>query len=186
MPLDPTAISAIFSPCRRYRYVWRYAFSNSPSLIPRTMCGGIINFILLNPSTADETKADPTITRCIRRGFKLDAREVIITNLFSWRATEPKHMIKAHARGVDVIGDDNDDWLIRCARAADMVVCGWGNHGKLIARSKQVRDMMTAHDIQPYQLLETGQGEPQHPLYVSYGIEPSFMHPISGSILRAP
>lgn len=52
---------AIFSPCREYRYkLWR---TWDASKLP-------LNVIGLNPSTADETKNDPTIRRCIQ--FAID------------------------------------------------------------------------------------------------------------------
>ena len=61
--------SAIFSPCKKYRYVlWRVW---DKSL-------GYVNFVCLNPSTADEIHNDPTIIRCINyahNGGTLERKE---------------------------------------------------------------------------------------------------------------
>jgi len=53
--------SAIFSPCREYRYsLWRkWGGLFAPDY------KGYVMFIGLNPSTADENRDDPTIRRCI-------------------------------------------------------------------------------------------------------------------------
>ena len=47
--------SAVYSPCKKYRYSLTRAIPNSKlSLL----------FILLNPSTATELANDPTVSRC--------------------------------------------------------------------------------------------------------------------------
>ena len=47
--------SAVLSPCRQYRYaLWR-KWADGPQVL----------FVMLNPSTADESVDDPTIRRCI-------------------------------------------------------------------------------------------------------------------------
>ena len=49
-----TASGATFSPCRRWRYLlWRQWDAAKP----------VANFLMLNPSTADEVKLDPTCSR---------------------------------------------------------------------------------------------------------------------------
>ena len=48
---------AHFSPDRVYRYWLEIRWAN----------GRAINFLMLNPSTADEKKNDPTVERCERR-----------------------------------------------------------------------------------------------------------------------
>jgi hypothetical protein len=74
----PMQRGAEFSPCRRYRYVlWR---TWDPA-------AGSVNFIGLNPSTADEQVDDPTIRCCI--GFARDwgYGGLVMTNLFAIPAT---------------------------------------------------------------------------------------------------
>ena len=52
----------------------------------------LILFIGLNPSTADETKNDPTIRRCINFAKDWGYGGVMIANLFAFRSTSPEIM----------------------------------------------------------------------------------------------
>jgi hypothetical protein len=68
---------AMFTPTREHRYVlWR-----------RWGEGPAVNFIGLNPSTADEQEDDPTIRRCIgfARNWGYDA---LVTLTSRYSATE--------------------------------------------------------------------------------------------------
>jgi len=49
-------------------------------------------FIGLNPSTADETSDDPTLTRCINYAKYWGFGGVCMANLFAFRATKPSAM----------------------------------------------------------------------------------------------
>lgn len=46
-------------------------------------------FIGLNPSTADESKDDPTIRRCIRFAKDWGYGGLLMMNAFAFRATDP-------------------------------------------------------------------------------------------------
>ena len=76
---------AVFNPGRTHRYLlWR---------IDNTMAsGGMICWVLLNPSTADETKNDPTVERCVRRSCRLGYRIVVVANAFALRSTDPAEL----------------------------------------------------------------------------------------------
>src|SRR2546425_13227597 len=57
MRMIMSASGAAFSKCRRWRYLlWRRWDEKRPSA----------NFLMLNPSTADETQLDPSCTRARR------------------------------------------------------------------------------------------------------------------------
>lgn len=47
-------------------------------------------FVLLNPSTADLSKNDPTVERCERRAKRMGFGGVEIVNLFALRSTDPQ------------------------------------------------------------------------------------------------
>ena len=155
--------SARFSPCRRWRYtLWR-----------RWGDGALANFLLLNPSTADESDNDPTVERCQRRATTLGYAGLVVTNIFAWRSTDPSALYTAD----DPVGPDNDAAILEAARGAALVVCGWGNHGRLNGRGASVLALLRRAGVQPYCLAMTGAGEPQHPLYLSYALNPQ---PIDG------
>ena len=65
---------ARFSIDRRYRYaLWR-VWDHDENLY---------NFLLLNPSSADEVTNDPTIERCERRARRWGFGSMIVTNFFA-------------------------------------------------------------------------------------------------------
>lgn len=53
-----------------------------------------------------------------------------------------------------------------------MVLCGFGCHGKFMERSKQVVSMLRAANVRLHYLSMTKDGEPGHPLYLSYDLQP--------------
>ena len=59
---------------------------------------------MLNPSTATEVQNDPTVERCERRARALGFGAFRVTNIFAFRATDPKVM-RAEA---DPVGPAND------------------------------------------------------------------------------
>ncbi len=152
--------SAVFSDCRRYRYeLWR-----------RWGSGKFVMFIGLNPSTADEENDDPTVRRCIAfaRAWGYDA--LCMTNIFAFRATDPKVM-KAQ---FDPAGLGNDKTLARLSREAGVVVAAWGTHGTHMNRGEAVRKL--AHNLQCLKL--TKDGHPGHPLYLPSSLMPQPWGPL--------
>jgi outer membrane protein OmpA-like peptidoglycan-associated protein len=85
----------------------------------------IANFLMLNPSTADEAQLDPSCTRARTYAERWGFGSLPITNIFAWRATDPQEMKAAR----DPVGRGNDAAILRAAREAAVVVCAWGNAG---------------------------------------------------------
>lgn len=150
--------SAKFSDCGQYRYNLMRKFSEGTR---------IINFIMLNPSTANEFVNDPTIAKCETRAINLKFDKMIITNLFAFRATDPNDMMEVD----DPIGEKNDIFILDHARNAEMVVCAWGNGGQHNWRSGDVTRMLKKHGIKLHALKLNSSGEPSHPLYLSNKLE---------------
>lgn len=153
-------MSAVFSPCRTWRYCLERVWD--PAL-PRAA------FILLNPSTADETKDDPTIRRCIGFAKAWGMGGLVLGNAFALRSTDP-FVLRDHA---DPIGPDNDQHLAELAKGAETVVCGWGAHGVLNERDRRVCEIIEAAGAQPMALKRTFGGQPGHPLYLKRTLWPS-------------
>jgi hypothetical protein len=163
---------ASFSGCGRYRYRLSRELGGTKT----------IAFIMLNPSTADGTKDDPTIRRC--KGFARDwgYGRLLIVNLYAFRATEPRDMWRMCEGGGDltkrpefILGEDNDSAIVRATCEArgsgGIVICAWGKGGttnkSLLAvhAARQARvARLVGGDL--YCLGENGDGSPKHPLYL--------------------
>jgi hypothetical protein len=121
----------------------------------------------LNPSTADEVTDDPTLTRCINFAKSWGYGGVCMTNLFAYRATDPKVMKSQR----DPIGAENDFWLHKLANDAGIVVAAWGNDGSYLNRSNMVVEMLP----NLHYLKMNKSGEPAHPLYLKADLVPVLM-----------
>lgn len=157
--VDDSSSGAVFSDCRKWRYrLWRVWDDRKP----------YANFLMLNPSTADEKVLDPTCTRCRNFAEAWGYGALIVTNLFAWRATEPDDM-KAAA---DPVGPENDEHIIEVASAAGVVICAWGNHGTFKERVDRVLGLLKESGVQLHALKINGTGQPAHPLYLPSELRP--------------
>jgi len=144
------APSAVFSPCRTWRYVLRRRWAAEPALL----------VIGLNPSTADETVDDPTIRRCAGFARELGCGGLTMANLFAFRATDPAAMKAAP----NPVGPDNDDWLEALAAEHEIRVAAWGVHGAHLGRADDVVARGLLGELRCWGTTATGQ--PRHPLYL--------------------
>lgn len=154
-----TTRRATFSDDRKYRYTLQIEWDRGKPCI---------NFLMLNPSTADEFANDPTVERCERRARNLGYGMVSITNLFALRSTDPIGLLECD----DPIGEYNDIYILDEALCADKVVCAWGMYGIFMGRSKQIMSKLIGVGVKPFCLKTTQKGEPCHPLYLPYTLEP--------------
>jgi hypothetical protein len=162
--MDTITAGAAFSPCRTYRYSLTRAIEERMIFVePR----GTLLVIGLNPSTADETKNDPTVKRLMHRASVLGFDRLVVCNLFAFRATDPAVMRAA----ADPVGPDNDHFLLTEAAGAAMVLAAWGNHGTHNGRARFVRELLERE--KPLHALRlTSIQEPEHPLYLPYSLAP--------------
>lgn len=151
--------TASFSKCRKYRYVLERIWNDDRK--------PLLNFIMLNASTADEVANDPTVERCERRARMWHYGGLIVTNLFAWRSTDPRQLRDV----ADPVGPDNDEAIVESAHRAQLVVCAWGNHGRLLDRGEVVRKRINIFMPLHYLRL-TKTGMPEHLLYLSYDLKP--------------
>jgi len=150
---------ATFSTCNRYRYaLWRTWSESDHACL----------FLMLNPSTADESVNDPTVERCQRYAQGWGYGGLVVCNLFAFRATDPALMKQEE----DPAGPENDAAILDAARRCGIVVCAWGNHGSHLGRAKTVVSMLMADDIELHALKITGEGHPGHPLYLKKDLTP--------------
>jgi len=149
---------ATFDDTRTYRYTLGRRWAKGG----RRVC-----FCLLNPSTADEKVLDPTLTRCFGYAKRWGFNAMDVTNVFGLRSTDPKGLREVE----DPVGPGNDAAIVKLARRADLVVVGWGTHGRLHGRHERVLDLLNPA-CEPMCLGVTKGGYPKHPLYLRADLEP--------------
>ena len=147
--------SAVFSPCRKYRYSLSRIWDINQK---------IILFIGLNPSTADETHDDPTIIRCLLYSSRWGVGGLIMVNLFAFRATLPKDLKNSK----HPVGRNNNQFIIHAHIEASMTIAAWGNDGDLFNRDQEVLEIIS----NPMCLKVNKTGQPAHPLYQKKDIKP--------------
>lgn len=153
---------AVYSDCERYRYLLTREWDAAG---PRAL------FVMLNPSTATEVQNDPTVERCERRARALGFGAFRVTNIFAYRATDPKDM-RAQP---DPVGPENDAAIVESvAWAGDggRIICAWGAHGAHLGRGAAVERLLRGTGRDLFHLGLTKAGDPKHPLYIGYERQP--------------
>ena len=142
---------AIFSDDRKYRYaLWRVWSVVRPLLL----------LIGLNPSVANELKDDPTITRGMVRADRTGYGGLLMANLYGYVSTDPKALLVND----NSVGELTDYYLKQMIALSSRQLCGWGSFLPVAKRAPEVLAMLK----EPYCLGVNADGQPKHPLYVSY------------------
>lgn len=153
--------SAVFS----FDYTYRYRLSRVWGPASRMV------FVMLNPSTADATHNDPTITRCMGFARREGLGGIVVVNLFALRVTRPVHLFDGTV-GDDPNGLSNQryvDGALYGARAdAWPIVCAWGANKRVDeSEAWQTFFKSPAHPHLDLLCLGTNKdGSPCHPLYL--------------------
>lgn len=172
--IDISKDTALFSKCERYRYILTRNFLNSkrpPKKRPNSKLS-VCNFIMLNPSTADAEKNDPTVARCCKYAQRWGYGALIVTNIFGYRATDPREM-KAQE---DPVGKLNMKYIYKAASDSDFIVCAWGTHGGYQNQGREVVEMLEEMQGIMHCLKITKHGHPKHPLYCKGDLKPASYH----------
>ena len=144
--------NAALSPCGKYRWALSRWWAPGPTAL----------FIMLNPSTADAERDDPTLRRCIGFARAWGCGSLFVGNLFSYRATDPRELRRCAAP----VGSKTDDVLEWMAQQASIIVAGWGGNGSLMGRSGVVLRMFRELERDLHCLGVNRNGTPKHPLYL--------------------
>ena len=146
--------NATFSNCRTYRYTLSRIWNKKKKYVL---------FIGLNPSTADEEVDDPTIRRCVNYAKNWGYGGFLMVNVFAYRTTLPSNLKKVKYP----VGEDNDKYIVKLSKKADITVAAWGNNGNLYSRDKQVLNLVPS--LMCLKINKSGQ--PAHPLYLKKGLK---------------
>ena len=122
-------------------------------------------WIMLNPSTADDIKDDPTLRRIIGFSKRWRYDGLYVCNLYAWIETDSRKLLVD--KSIDYIGKHNDQnirlYHIECNKT--IIACGGRAESR---RLKEVLDM-----VKPcYCLGLNKDGSPIHPLYLKNDLEP--------------
>jgi hypothetical protein len=133
--------------------------------------GPRLNFLMLNPSTADAFVLDRTVRRCVGFAQAWGYGSLEVTNVFALRSPYPRELKRVD----DPVGAGNDDAILAAARDADLVIAAWGVHAAYLDRETHVRSLLDRAGAQVKALVLTKDGHPGHPLYVAQETVPFFL-----------
>lgn len=161
---DPASgFGAVFSCCGDYRYLlWRLPNARAK----------LLGMGMLNPSTADEHADDATIARCRRIAAQSGHTNLLVWNLFAYRATAPADL----RRAAEPVGPDNDAAIALALDLSRRTILAWGNHACHLGRGGQVLANLPVQ-LPVAALGLTKQGQPRHPLYLAASVRPRRWRP---------
>lgn len=141
---------AEFSPCRRYRYaLGRRWLSGKRMLV----------WVLLNPSTADESVNDPTVRRCLDYSKRWNFDALVILNLFAFREKNRAAM----KTETDPVGPSNRLAFRKYIAPNQQVLCAWGTDGMHRRQDAQAKKWIEEEGGQLFILRLNQNGTPAHP-----------------------
>ncbi len=159
-------MKASISDCGTYRYTL-YRKTKSPVRWVKKCL-----FIMLNPSTADAEKDDPTIRRCLSFAEREGCTDLTVVNLYALRATNPKEMIALlqYSPMEAFGGTDQKKHLLEQiedhSQMNHLIICAWGKQKGIEGHADRVMKIINENKGTAYCLGKTKEGYPRHPLYV--------------------
>lgn len=158
--LEPdTAMAAVISEDGLYRYELKRRWSDHGT---QALC-----WVMLNPSTADGTRDDPTIRRVIGFSKLWGWSGIVVVNLFALRATDPRRLL-THP---DPVGPENDErggfWIRHLP-----TIVAWGASTMARQRVAWIREQAERSQYPLRCLGTTRDGSPRHPLFVRSSTQP--------------
>lgn len=167
---------AIISDCKKYRFALHREWDDSK---PTAM------FIMLNPSTADAEKDDPTIRRCMSFAKSWGYGGIIVCNLFPFRATNPKELLIRENISTQI--SLNGSYIRQLQEHCRVVILAWGNELILdyIFKQHYPFGKLNYLQIEKIHYLELSKnGTPKHPLYLPQTLKPQPLRELTNSIKR--
>jgi hypothetical protein len=149
-------MSAVFSPCR----TWRYQLHRDVQMTGKTWA-----LLGINPSDAGEDVDDQSVRKVNGFALRNGVRDWYFINPFGAVSRDVKRL----AAMTDPVGEENDAWILRTLTLCDEVVPCYGNRSKvprrLHARIDRVLTMIRdcGKPVRVFGL--TKSGDPMHPLW---------------------
>ena len=158
----------LFSECRSYRWILKRELSSGTKTVV---------FIGLNPSKANSSNNDKTLTRIINFCSRWNYKNIYVINLFGLISKSPSKLSKSK----DPVGTNNDLITLKALEFwRENINCdlwlGWGDKGQLYKRDsivlKLIKDFSKIekkennYSRRVLSLGYTNKGSPRHPLYM--------------------
>lgn len=125
-----------------------------------------------NPSRANATLSDPTITRCAKRARDMGFDGLDMVNMYPLVTPYPDELF-AHYDPLGLShGIDADAAILERAVAAGMVIAAWGGDRRQTLRAVHVRDLLAQRGVILHALGFTKDGSPRHPSRLAYSVAP--------------
>lgn len=157
--LDGSRSEAIFSRDRVYRYTLKRVWPGGT---------GRVCFVMLNPSTANALKDDPTVARCGRFARAWGYSSLMVVNIYPFRSPDPElcrlWLDNRTLEESDAL-EYNGEVILDQAASSDLVVCAWGAARWAAPWAKDVSAAIRDSRTDELQCLGlTSGGAPTHPL----------------------
>ena len=158
----------LFSECRSYRWILKRELSSGRKTVV---------FIGLNPSKANSSNNDKTLTRIINFCSRWNYKNIYVINLFGLISKSPSKLSKSK----DPVGTNNDLITLKALEFwRENINCdlwlGWGDKGQLYKRDRIVLKLIkdfskiekkeNNYSRRVLSLGYTNKGSPRHPLYM--------------------
>ena len=158
----------LFSECRSYRWILKRELSSGRKTVV---------FIGLNPSKANSSNNDKTLTRIINFCSRWNYKNIYVINLFGLISKSPSKLLKSK----DPVGENNDLITLKALEFwRENINCdlwlGWGDKGQLYKRDRMVLKLIkdfskiekkeNNYSRRVLSLGYTNKGSPRHPLYM--------------------
>lgn len=144
-----------------------YRYDLTREWITEQRCPEGVLWIMLNPSTATDTRNDPTIRRCQDFTARWGYSHMAVVNLYALRTTKPEHL-NDHP---DPVGPENARTIRQWIQnpTIDLVIAAWGaTAGKVKVVAPLAVDLMVwTAGRHLYCLGQNADGSPKHPLYIA-------------------
>lgn len=149
---------AVISACGLYRYSLTREWGDEARLV----------YVMLNPSTADAHRDDPTSRRCVGFAQSHGFGSLEVVNLYAYRTPSPVALTRAQRAGVDVVGPMNAGAIAEAFGRARAICAAWGGTQlrDVDARADAIYAAANAAAVGVSALGISRYGRPMHPLYL--------------------
>jgi hypothetical protein len=149
---------AVFSLDKIHRYLLTIDWSTYASPAHE---GKPLMVLAMNPSTADAFQNDPTVRRMIGFAKAWGHSGLIVSNVMSYRSTDPKALPKSLE---EAVGPMNGRWIESYASCAGMVLAAYGALKGMHAEAAKIAEGHVLLVDKPIYRLSS-KPYPRHPLY---------------------